>query len=93
MPNYQPLSVAAGNIEVSEETLLEFFGAGWIKVVSKNGSRFVSRHDQYLAKFILHLRQKLSLTNEQIEIVLTYQKPPYALDQVAAILASHAAAQ
>lgn len=93
MPNYQPLSVAAGNVEVSEETLLEFFSSGWIKVVSKNGGRFVSQHDQYLARFILHLRRKLSLTNDQIEIVLTYQKPPYALDQVAATLATHAAAQ
>jgi hypothetical protein len=59
-------------------------------VISKEGRAFVSGQDEYRARFILHLREKLKLTNKQIGIVLANEKPPYSLDQVPAILARHA---
>lgn len=90
MKAYRPLAIAAGNIRTDEETLLEFDRAGWIDVVVKDGSRFVSGQDEYRSRFILHLRQRLKLTDEQIGIVLEHEKPPYSLDQVPAILARHA---
>jgi hypothetical protein len=85
------LSSAADNVHTDEETLLKFHQAGWIKVASKDGRSFVSGQDEYRSRFILHLRQKLKLTDDQIGIVLENGKPPYALDQVPAILASHSA--
>jgi cyanophycinase-like exopeptidase len=89
MKTYRPLAVAARKISTDEQTLLEFQRAGWIQVVSKNGSSFVSGEDEYRSRFILHLRQKLNLTDEQIGIVLENGKAPYSLDQVQAILARH----
>jgi hypothetical protein len=87
---YQPLAVAAGHVGTNEQTLIEFHGAGWINVVSKEGKRFVSNQDEYRSRFILHLRQQLKLTDEEIGIVLTNEKPPYSLAQVPSILARHA---
>jgi hypothetical protein len=88
--HYQPLAVVAGHLGTVEQTLLDLEHAGWINVVSKDGKRFVSNQDEYRARFILHLRVKLKLTDEQIGIVLTNEKPPYSLAQVPAILARHA---
>jgi hypothetical protein len=85
------LSTAAGNVHTDEETLLAFHHAGWIKVASKDGRSFVSGQDEYRSRFILHLRQKLKLTDHQIGIVLENGKPPYSLEQVPVILASHSA--
>ena len=83
------LAIAAANARTDEETVLEFSRAGWIKVIQKNGCRFVSGQDEYKARFIVDLRTKLKLADEQIEIVLAQEKPPYSLEQVAAILANH----
>jgi hypothetical protein len=91
MQNYRALATAAQHIHASEEVLLEFGSAGWIDVVRKNGLLFISGQDEYRARFILHLRQKLMLDNKQILIVLTYQEPPYSLDQVPDLLAQHSA--
>ena len=90
--NYQLLQTAAGKLQVAEQTLLEFDNAGWISVTTKQGHQFISGHDAYRARFILHLRKKLELTNEQIGVVLSHEEPPYSLDKVASILAQHSAA-
>ena len=90
MMAYRSLATAAGNVRTDEKTLLEFKGAGWIEVVQKDGNAFVSGADEYRSRFILHLRQKLYLTDLEIGIVLTHGKPPYSLDKVPAILALHA---
>jgi len=89
MKAYRPLAIAAGNARTDEETLLEFGRAGWIEVTFKDQWPFISGQDEYRSRFILHLRQKLNLTDEQIGIVLANAKPPYAVDQVPAILARH----
>jgi hypothetical protein len=93
MKSYRSLETAAGNIGAPLATLVEFTQAGWIHVVLKNGSTFVSGQDEYLAKFILHMRQKLKLTNEEIGVVLDNQEAPYSLDGVPAILARHHASK
>ena len=90
MPNnYQTLAGAAAKLQVAEEILMEFNRAGWISLTIKQGRPFVSGHDEYRARFILHLRKKLELTNDEIGVVLSNQEPPYSLDQVASILAAH----
>jgi hypothetical protein len=87
MKAYRPLVVAAGNARTDEKTLFEFNRAGWIEVIFKDERAFISGQDEYRSRFILHLRQKLKLTDEQIGIVLANSKPPYSLDQVPVILA------
>ncbi len=91
MPDYRLLSIAARNLNATEDELIDFGRAGWIDVTVKDGCQFISGKDEYRARFILHLRQKLELTNEEIGIVLSNEKPPYSLDQVPSILARHAA--
>jgi hypothetical protein len=91
MPDYRRLTVAARNLQATEDTLIDFNRAGWIDVTVKDGCQFISGQDEYRARFILHLRQKLELTDKEISIVLSNQKPPYSLDQVPSILARHAA--
>jgi hypothetical protein len=91
MKAYRPLEAAVGTLRTDQETLLEFSRAGWIEVIWKNGRAFLSSQDEYRARFILHLRQKLKLTDKEIGIVLGSEKPPYSLDRVPAVLARHAA--
>ena len=91
MRNYKPLAISAGNLHATEETLLEFNRVGWIELAVRNGCRFISGQDEYRARFILHLRQKLELTNKEIGIVLSNERPPYSLDQVPSILAQDSA--
>jgi hypothetical protein len=83
------LTTAAENVKTDEKTLLSFHHAGWIKVASKDGREFVSGQDEYRSRFILHLRQKLKLTDDQIGIVLENGKAPYSLEQVPSILATY----
>jgi len=87
MKAYRPLATAARNAQNDEETLSAFHRAGWIETVRKDGRIFISAQDEYRSRFILHLRQKLKLTDDQIGIVLANGKPPYSLDQIPAILA------
>jgi hypothetical protein len=87
---YRLLAIAAANLRTDEKTMLEFNRAGWIEVISKDGRAFVSGQDEYRARFILHLRAKMKLTDGQIGTVLANESPPYSLDQVPAILAHHA---
>ena len=89
MPGFQQLSWAATGLLTDEATLLDLARRGWIKTVAKNGSVFIAADQRYRAKYILHLRQKKGLTDEQIEIVLSVQRPPYSSADVARILLDH----
>jgi hypothetical protein len=84
--DYRTLEAAARNAQTTEATLIEFGVAGWIEVVSKGGRIFVSSQDEYRSRFILHLRTKLTLSDEEIGVVLANVKAPYSLEQVLAIL-------
>lgn len=90
MKSYRLLDVAAKNAKTDVTTLSEFGRAGWIEVVSKDGCSYVSAQDEYRCRFILHLRQRLRLTDQQISIVLANAQAPYAVEQVSEILARHA---
>ena len=89
MKSYRLLDVAAKNANTDVTTLSEFGRAGWIEVVSKQGCCYVSAQDEYRCRFILHLKQRLRLTDEQIGIVLANAQAPYAVEQVREILARY----
>ena len=91
MPGYQPISGAATGLLTEPATLLEFHKRGWIKTAEKNGSVFIAADQRYRAKYILHLRRTKGLSDEQIEIVLSVQRPPYSLADVDSILRQHGA--
>ena len=86
MPGFQQVSWAATGLLTDEETLLGFAKKGWITIVEKNGSSFIAADQRYRARYILHLRQKKHLTDKQIELVLSVQRPPYSAAQVEQLL-------
>jgi hypothetical protein len=88
----QELSLAAAGLSVTVETLLEFDRRGWIKTVEKGGRIYLPPDQRYRAKYILHLRNQKHLTDDQIELVLSVQRPPYSAAQVDEILREHALA-
>lgn len=92
MPGYQPMSQAAAALLTKVETLVDFDRKGWITTVEKNGAVFLAADQRYRAKFILHLRDKKHLSDDQIELVLSVQRPPYSAAQVDEILRQHAPA-
>jgi len=89
---YQQISVVAASLRTSEETLLEFKGKGWIQTVTRNQAVFLAADQSYLSKYILHLRDTKHLSDEQIQLILSIQRPPYSAAQVDEILAEHAGA-
>ena len=86
MKDYRSLDTAARHLQATEATLVEFGRAGWIEFVSKGGQIYISSQDEYKCRFILHLRQKLALSDKQIGIVLAKTKAPYSPEKVAEIL-------
>jgi len=86
MKDYRSLETAARHVQTTEATLVEFGRAGWIEFVSKGGHIYISSQDEYKCRFILHLRQKLELSDKQIGIVLAKATAPYSPQQVGEIL-------
>lgn len=86
MPEYRELCWAATGLQTEIGTLEEFCRKGWIKTVEKNGTTYIGADQQYRARFILHLRNKLRLSDEQIDLVLKVQKPPYSAAGVLQLL-------
>lgn len=80
------LSTAAKKIASSEEELIALADRNWIQVVAEGKFTFISSRDEYKARFILHLRHKLNLSDEDIQRVLDVQAPPYSLKDVPAAL-------
>jgi hypothetical protein len=88
----QQISLAAAGLSVNVETLLDFGLKGWVKTVEKNGTVYLAGDQRYRAKYILHLRDQKQLNDDQIELVLSIQRPPYSIAQVDEILREHAPA-
>ena len=83
----QTLSIAARTLQIDETTLLEFGRKSWIKTTEMGGITFVDGHGRYKARYILHLRNRKHLTDNQINAVLSAQEPPYSVEEVDGILA------
>ena len=90
MPGYQPISIVAAGLHTESETLLDFHRKGWIQAVKRNDTMYLASDQRYRAKYILHLYQTKHLNDEQIQIVLSIQRPPYSAAQVDQILKDHA---
>ncbi len=86
MPEHREVSVAAAGLMIDVGTLLDFARKGWIKIVEKNGIAYLAADQRYRAKYILHLRDQKHLSDEQIQLVLSAQRPPYSAAQVDRIL-------
>jgi hypothetical protein len=88
MPGYQTMSVSATGLMIDEEKLLEFRRKGWIKGVERNNAVFLSSDQRYRAKYILYLLDERKLTDDQVHLVLSVQRPPYSAAEVEEILKS-----
>lgn len=86
MPHHIVLSSAAKKIASSEEELLGLADREWIKPVARGRFVYISGRDEYTARFILHLRHRLKLSDQDIQRVLDVQAPPYSLKDVPAAL-------
>jgi hypothetical protein len=90
LPGYQTFPDVAAGLQTEHETLLEFHRKGWIAAVKRNDVMFLASDQRYRAKYILHLYKAKNLNEEQIELVLSIQQPPYSAAQVDEILKNHA---
>ena len=86
MPNYLSVGAVARRLGIAEAAVQEMLDLGWLKAETKNGVRFLNGHQEYRARFILALRAKKTLTNEEISIILAEQEPPYSFQLVDVIL-------
>lgn len=87
MPTFIPLANAARTLGVSGAVLEEFSSRGWIAFSEHCGVVYLRGHQEYRAKFILHLRDRLHLSPAQISKVLRHQTAPYSTATVAEVLA------
>ena len=92
MPGYQTFPDVAAGLQTEQETLVEFHRKGWIEAVKRNDVLYLASDQRYRAKYILHLYKAKNLNEEQIELVLSIQQPPYSAAQVDEILKDHATA-
>ena len=89
LPGYKQIPSAATELKTDTATLLDFSRRGWINTVEKNGSVFIASSQRYRARYILYLRQKKSLSDDEIELLLSVQRPPYSAADVDRILREH----
>lgn len=91
MPDYHPIAVVASRIATTKEELLDLERQGWISTTNdEGGAALVSGRQEYKARFILHLRHRLHLTNDEITRILDVENPPYSLKDVSRILGRRA---
>jgi hypothetical protein len=90
MPGYEPIAAVAVGLLTDEATLLDFHRKGWIQARERRGTVFLSADQRYRAKYILHLLETKHLTDDQIQLVLSVQRPPYSAAEVDQILKDHA---
>jgi hypothetical protein len=90
MPGYEPIAAVAVGLLTDEATLLDFYRKGWIQARERRGTVFLSSDQRYRAKYILHLLETKHLTDDQIQLVLSVQRPPYSAAEVDQILKEHA---
>ena len=86
MSGYQTFPIVAAGLQTEQETLLDFHRKGWIEAVKRDDVLFLASDQRYRAKYILHLYKAKNLNEEQIELVLSIQQPPYSAAQVDEIL-------
>jgi hypothetical protein len=86
LPGYQTIAVVAAGLRTNEERLLDFHRKGWLDAVDRNNVKFLASDQRYRAKYILHLYEVKHLSDEQIQLVLSVQRPPYSAAQVDEIL-------
>jgi hypothetical protein len=88
MPFYIRLDDAAKSLHVTADELIAFEKCGWINFTyfPEANITYLKGHQQYRARFILALRDRLKLSPEQISKVLENQKPPYSLADVPEVL-------
>jgi hypothetical protein len=89
MPFFIRLEDAARSLSTTKEDLMELERHQWIAFTHFDNSdvTYLKGHQQYRAKFVLSLRDRLGLSPEQISRVLDNQQPPYSLSTVEEILA------
>ncbi|HEV2688693.1 MAG TPA: hypothetical protein VGV35_09070, partial [Bryobacteraceae bacterium] len=92
VPGYQLIARVAASLRTEEQTLVDFQQKGWIQVVKRNGEVFLAADQRYRAKYILYLHAEKRLSDEQIQLVLAVQRPPYSASQVDEILKQSEAA-
>lgn len=90
MPGYQLISVVAASLQTDTETLLDFSRKGWIRTAPRNAHVYLTADQRYRAKYILYLHGTKHLNDDQIQLVLSVQRPPYAASEVDEILKQHA---
>jgi hypothetical protein len=86
VPGYQSITSVAAGLLTNEETLLDFHQKGWIQVVERSSKVFLSASERYRAKYILYLVQTKHLSDEQVELVMSEQRPPFSAAGVDKIL-------
>ena len=86
MPGYEPIAAVAVGLLTDEATLLDFHRKGWIQARERRGTLFLSADQRYRAKYILHLLQVKHLSDDQVQLVLSHQRPPYSAAEVDLIL-------
>jgi hypothetical protein len=87
--SYLSISVSAASLKTTEENLIDFGRKGWIDSVQKNGEVLLAADQRYRAKYILFLAATKHLSDEQIELVLSIQRPPYSAAGVDELLKQH----
>ena len=86
MPNFLSIGTVARHLAVPEAAVQEMLDLGWLNAETKNGLRFLNGHQEYRARFILALRAKKALTDQEISYVLAEQEPPFDFQKVDSIL-------
>jgi hypothetical protein len=61
--------------------------------VERSNTVFLSADQRYRAKYILHLLQTKHLSDDQVQLVLSVQRPPYSSQEVDDILKQGAPAR
>ena len=90
MPGYELISVVAASLQTNTETLLDFSRKGWVQTATRNTHMYLAADQRYRAKYILYLYGTKHLSDDQIQVVLSAQRPPYAASPVDEILKQHA---
>jgi len=88
MPFFIQMEDAAKSLSTTPENLIDFEKQGCISFTAfeNAGITYLKGHQQYRAKFIMTLRDRLKLSPAQIAKMLANRKPPYSLADVPKIL-------
>jgi len=86
MPDYQSITSIATALQTDEKTLADFRRKGWIAAVERHDTVFLATDQRCRAKYILYLLEARHLSDDQVQLVLTAQRPPYASKDVDEIL-------